>query len=220
MNALCKARKAKVAIRELKQAVNKPESNGAGTAERAAHTVELLDEEPLTMRRPITLLDGKAYAAIWPIVRITMTESAGKDGEVVTHDPPVVIAEPSLMVVSEEGGIFGIGHEPMESLGITIKLLEKIPAEKAWSTPGVKAYRNGHRPDPKNVFCRMADVIDKFIDFDRSLADQRTMAEMCACYALATWFLDAFNVIGFLWPSGDRGSGKTQLLTVLPNSLI
>ena len=35
------------------------------------------------------------------------------------------------------------------------------------------------------------------------------MAELVACYILATWFLDAFNVIGFLWPNGDRGCGKT-----------
>ena len=38
------------------------------------------------------------------------------------------------------------------------------------------------------------------------------MAEMVACYTLATWFLPAFNVIGYLWPSGERGSGKTVLL--------
>jgi hypothetical protein len=35
------------------------------------------------------------------------------------------------------------------------------------------------------------------------------------CYILATWFLDAFPVIGYLWPNGGKGSGKTQLLTVI-----
>jgi len=50
------------------------------------------------------------------------------------------------------------------------------------------------------------------VDFDRSLADQRTMAELVACYVLATWLLDTFNVVGYLWPSGERGSGKTVLL--------
>ena len=28
-------------------------------------------------------------------------------------------------------------------------------------------------------------------------------------------FLDAFNVTGYLWPNGERGSGKTQLLTLI-----
>ena len=61
----------------------------------------------------------------------------------------------------------------------------------------------------------MTDTIDRFIDFNRSLAPQRVMAELQACYVLASYFLDAFNVIGFMWPNGDRGSGKTQDLIVL-----
>jgi len=32
---------------------------------------------------------------------------------------------------------------------------------------------------------------------------------------LASYFLDAFTVIGYLWPNGERGSGKTQLLAVV-----
>jgi len=62
------------------------------------------------------------------------------------------------------------------------------------------------------VFNRVADVVSRFVDFDRSLADQHILAEMIACYTLATWFLPAFNVIGYPWPSGERGSGKTVLL--------
>jgi hypothetical protein len=64
------------------------------------------------------------------------------------------------------------------------------------------------------VFERVVDVVDRYIDFDRSLAVQRTMAEFIGCYILASYFLPAFTVVGFLWPNGDRGSGKTQLLTV------
>ena len=41
------------------------------------------------------------------------------------------------------------------------------------------------------------------------------MCELVACYILATWFLDAFTVIGYLWPNGERGSGKAQFLTVV-----
>ncbi|MBM3300419.1 MAG: hypothetical protein FJY85_10730 [Deltaproteobacteria bacterium] len=37
------------------------------------------------------------------------------------------------------------------------------------------------------------------------------MTEFIACYALSTWFLDAFDVVGFLWPSGGYGTGKTKL---------
>jgi hypothetical protein len=79
----------------------------------------------------------------------------------------------------------------------------------------VAAYRLGHRATAPEVFERVVDVVDRFIDFNRSLAEQRTMAEFVGCYILATYFLDAFTVIGFLWPNGERGSGKTQLLQVV-----
>jgi hypothetical protein len=213
--AIFQARRAKVSIKDLKAAVESRSEDKTSQGGKPAITFELLDIEPLIMRRPLALLDGRAYAAIWPTVRATITESVNGKGERIKHDPPIVSTERSLMVIKGDGNIFGIGSNPIKNLDVTVKLSEIIPHDKVWSTPGVKAYRDGHRPNPQGVFRRMADVIDRFIDFDRSLADQRTMAELCACYALATWFLDAFNVIGFLWPGGDRGSGKTQLLTVI-----
>jgi hypothetical protein len=78
----------------------------------------------------------------------------------------------------------------------------------------VRAYRSDARPAPAEVFGRVVDVVDRFIDFNRSLDDQRTMAELIGCYVPASYFLPAFTVVGFLWPNGDRGSDKTQLLTV------
>jgi hypothetical protein len=50
------------------------------------------------------------------------------------------------------------------------------------------------------------------MDFQRSLAPQETLCELVACYVFATYFLEAFTVIGYLWPNGDRGSGKTHFL--------
>jgi hypothetical protein len=74
----------------------------------------------------------------------------------------------------------------------------------------VRAYREGARPDPAVVFQRVAGVYDHFLDFRRSLADQAAMAELSAACSVATWFLPAFTVIGYPWPNGDRGTGKTQ----------
>ena len=87
------------------------------------------------------------------------------------------------------------------------------PAESETATP--ESPSPATPPAGFRIFNRIVEVVDRFIDFDRSLADQRTMCEMVACYILATWFLDAFTVIGFLWPNGDRGSGKTQLLLIV-----
>jgi hypothetical protein len=182
----------------------------------AAPWVELLDAAPLIIRRPLALLDGHAYAAAWLYVQVTVTETVNKKGEVVKIDPPEVTKEQRLFIVRDDGTVFGAGgNEDIDALGLDVKLPEIPQPDKTWSKAGVVAYRSGQRPAPADIFSRVADVVDRFIDFDRSLGSQRTMAELVACYILATYFLDAFNVIGFLWPNGDRGSGKTQLLTVI-----
>jgi hypothetical protein len=102
----------------------------------------------------------------------------------------------------------------MADLGVSVHLAEVPPENRLWSARGVKRYRAGQRPDPLEVFAQVADVVDHFLDFSRSIADQWTMVEMVVCHVVGTYLLDAFNVVGFLWPNGHRGSGKTQLLLV------
>jgi len=176
-------------------------------------TVELLDAPPPVMRRPLALIDGHAYAAAWLYTRTTTTQRRDKDGALVTCDPPLVETGLRLFVVRDDGLTFGPGADhPLDALGLDVILPEMPPPSRAWSTHGVKAYRAGARPDPPDVLNRIAGVVTRFVDFDRSLAGQRTMAELVACFILATWLLDAFNVVGYLWSSGERGSGKTVLL--------
>lgn len=178
--------------------------------------VELLDYAPAELRRPLALIGGKAYAAIWPYVKVTITERVDDSGNIIKYDQPKVITAQRLFVVRNDGVIFGDGaSEPIEKMGMEVRLTEIPLQDKLWSTLGVKAYRQGERPEAADVFNRLVDTVDRFINFDRSLASQRTMAELVACYILAIWFLDAFNVIGFLWPSGERGSGKSQLLAII-----
>jgi hypothetical protein len=66
-----------------------------------------------------------------------------------------------------------------------------------------------------DTFLKVVDVVNRFLDFDRSLGDQQSMAELIGCFVMASYLLDAFNVIGFLWPNGEAGSGKTNLLIVV-----
>jgi hypothetical protein len=175
--------------------------------------MEWLDEEPLTMRRPLALIDGHAYAAAWMPYRITVTEGLNRDGSVVRYDPPRVTTGHERVIVRDDGVVFGKGADhPLDDAGIDVALPLMLPDGQRWSPPAVRAYRAGQRPDPASVFNRIVAVINRFIDFDSSLAPQDDMAALVACYILATWFLDAFSVIGFLWPNGDRGCGKTQLL--------
>ena len=182
----------------------------------APPTVELLDEAPARMTRPLALINGRAYAATWCYVKITQSETQNKEGVIIRHEPPLASFEKRLFIVRDDGVIFGEGgHLPLEKLALEIVLPEIPLAARLLSTPGLKAYAEGSRPGPAMVFQQVKDVVSRFIDFDHSLAEQETMAELVACYILATWFLDAFTVTGYLWPNGDRGSGKTQLLMVI-----
>ena len=176
----------------------------------------LLDLAPPRMTRPLALIDGRAYAATWAWVQTTTRESINRKGELVSHNPPLVDVAERLFILREDGVIFGDGGDrPMSELPITPLLPEMVQQAQRLSPAGLRAYRAGRRPEPAEVFRRVADCVDRFIDFDHSLAEQRTMAEMIATYIMATWFLDAFTVAGFLWPNGDRGSGKTQLLAII-----
>jgi hypothetical protein len=185
-------------------------------AQPAPCQIEVLDSAPACLRRPLALIDGRTYAAIWVYVKVTRTEFLDKQGDVVRLPQPEVTTEQRLFIVRDDGVVFGEGaRKSFAELGLEIRLPEIPPQAKLWTAPSVKKYVAGARPDPPEIFRQLVSVVNRFIDFDRSLGSQQTMCELVACYILATWFLDAFTVIGYLWPNGERGSGKTQLLTVI-----
>lgn len=185
----------------------------------AAPIFTLLPSPRPRLTRPLMLIDGQAYAATWLPVQKKVTERLQKDGTIIKLSPPEESEETHCFIIRDDGTLFGDLSDPhvqpLRDLGLTIHLPEVPRDSRLWSGSGVTAYRVGYRADAAQVFGRVVDVVDYFIDFSRSLATQRTMAEFVACYILASYFLDAFTVIGFLWPNGDRGSGKTQLLNVV-----
>ncbi|MBN2099779.1 MAG: DUF3854 domain-containing protein, partial [Dehalococcoidia bacterium] len=181
-------------------------------AKPAAPLIELLDEQPPSLTRPLQLVDGHGYAAAWLWVKTTVTERLDTGtGNIVRLDCPVKRTERRLFIVRDDGTVFGDGGRPMEELGLQVAMAMPPKATKLWTAKGVKAYRNGYRPEARKVFSQLVALIDHFMSFDRSLADQKTMAELVACYALVTWLLDAFHVVGYLWPNGTLGTGKTKL---------
>ena len=140
---------------------------------------ELLDHAPMRITRPLTLVNGTAYAATWLYVKVTQTETTNKQGQIVKFNPPKVTSEQQLFVVRGDGHIFGDGgHDPLDAINADIVLPEIPPIDRLWSSLAVKAYANGQRPDPADVFRRVVDTVDRFLDFNKSLADQRTMAEL------------------------------------------
>ena len=180
------------------------------TPQPAEPEKEWLDEAPPTMTKPLCFIDGHAYAATWVYVRTTTTETVNDDGEIVSFAEPRVDTAREMCIVRDDGEVFGAGKNSLDDLGF-IFALDSPPADrKLWRKRGVLEFARGTRPDAQNVFERLVSVYHRFLDFSRSLASQREMCELSACFSLATWFHGVFTVLGYPWPNGGYGTGKTK----------
>jgi hypothetical protein len=193
-------------IAELEALVEAPKP-----APKAAEPlVELLEVAPPTISRPLVLLSGQSYAATWLWAKRTITESLNKAGEVIRHDPQIQDTRRELFIVRGDGVCFGPGADrPLDELGVEVRLPSPPRDIKLWRTSAVAAYRARKRPDPADVFARLVGIFDRFVDFNASVAPQSDMCELSACLSVSTWFSPAFTVLGYPWPIGDRGAGKT-----------
>lgn len=203
-----------------KKARKKAQTPQAAPADERA-TVVIMDIAPAVVNRPLCLREAFAYLATWPHLQITRNTTTDDEGREVVLAKPEVQNSRTLAILRDDGALFiGDGYpqldiKPLADLGLDVNLVNEAPPDRVLSGAGLKRYRAGHRPDPANVFERVVDVVDRFLDFDHSLADQATMCEMVACFVLASYLLDAFEVAPYLWPNGDRGSGKTTFLHVV-----
>src|SRR5262249_53137592 len=108
------------------------------------------------------------------------------------------------------------GYQPLSLLGFTVKLPEQPPSDVVWSGAGLRRFRSAPAgPDAREVFERLCEVVNHFVDFDKSFGTQCEMCELVACYVLVSYFLEAFFAVGYLWPNGETGTGKSVLLKVL-----
>src|SRR5204863_6907765 len=97
--------------------------------------VKLLDTAPACLRRPLALISGKIYAAIWPYVEVTRTEVIDKQGNILRLSTPQVTIEQHLHVVRHDGVVFGDGGvQPLADLGLDVDLPEIPPHDKLWMT--------------------------------------------------------------------------------------
>jgi hypothetical protein len=195
---------AQTAFQEEQNAKAAAEAEAKAAAPPTA-SMELLDGAVLAIRRPLCLVDGQSYAATWGSVQ---HEIAG-----------AVFNEDVMLIVDRDRNLFADkaapGARSIEELRIPVELPMALPSEQSWSGKGLKRYLAGDRPDPGIVFDQIVLIVGRFVDFGRSLGPQDVMCELVAAYVMATYLLDAFNVIGYLWPNGERGCGKTTLLHVV-----
>lgn len=183
------------------------------------NSCEIVDDIPDIIRRPLCIIKDIAYGATWLWIKTTVHETVQKNGSIEKHDPPLIREEQVLAIIrGSDAALFSDAAvpdaQPISKLGLSVILPEIPSADRIWSGAGVKRYLSGDRPKPDEVFGRLVDVVDRFMDFSRSLSNQQRMCELVACSVLATYLLDAFNVIGYQWPNGEKGTAKTKFLLV------
>jgi hypothetical protein len=184
----------------LAELAEEPEPERPQTGE----DVEWLDATPATISRPLALVDGRAYAAVWVPIKRRLQDDDGQWVEKV---------ETVRVVVRDDGEVFGPGGRAAADLAITVQLAQPVRDYHAWTVPSVKAFKAGRRPSIPDVFRRLVATYDYFLDFPKSPEGherQRIMCEVSACLSLATWLTPALTVVGYPWPNGPAGSGKTK----------
>ncbi len=170
-----------------------------------------------TMDKPLALFNGVAYAATHIPFEVTRTEGRDKRGNVVKFDPPKVVEEERLCIVSSTGKLHVDDNPaPLDDLPFRIALDEPMQDSQQWSPQGVTDYcAKKSRPDGARLFDDLVLCVHEFLDFDRSFGTQAEMCSYVACWALSTWFMPGLTVASYIWPTGPYGTGKTNLLIVL-----
>ena len=167
----------------------------------AAPLAEILDAAPETIDRPLRIIGGYAYLVTWVHVRSGNEESV------------------KLVVLRSDGKCFADGSVPgalpLSDLGLKVKMQTIPHLDTMLSGAALKRYAAGNRPNPADVFDRVRRIVAHFMDFSHSFGSPADLADMVALYIMAGYMLDAFSVIGYLWPNADKGSGKTKLLVVV-----
>lgn len=166
---------------------------------------KIIIDNDASLLRPIQLMHGKPYFA-------TVLPIRTKNGEV-----KAIWAVSSADGTEKYSEIPLDGHRPFSEAPFHIDLIGKTP--RKGSTLSAKAYQDhidGKEPiSVDTIFKETSACIDSFVSFDGAFGTQRDLCDFLACWIMATYATDVFHTTGYVWPVGEKGSGKTQCLKTL-----
>jgi hypothetical protein len=190
------------------------------TAQELDSSVEII-ETPHRLSRLLGIFpDNRAYLATWLTLKITTREALNDAGTVVKLKTPKIDYRSELAILTREpdGNIKSwgplAGSEPFPP-DWDVRLRYQPPSECLISPAGFRRAMSNEQPNVHNLFQRLVAVFDRFLDLSRGITGQRELAELLAVYVLSTWLSDAYAAFPYLWPNGDKGSGKTKALSLV-----
>lgn len=167
--------------------------------------LQIIKRNKNIMSRPIQRINQKSYFA-------TSLPLSGKDGKDVTS---WVVTDVDF---KERYSQFELeGHKSFSQADFDVALSVVPRPGLTLSAEAYVAHAIEGKPiaDMAHVFRDTVASIDRFVSFDGSFAAQRDMAEFLACWVTGTYATDVFDTVGYVWPNGERASGKTQCLKTL-----
>lgn len=169
------------------------------------NTKRIVKKNKQILSRAIQVSGGKSYSC-------SIVDIEGKEGKI--HPIWVVTSgDFSERYASETIS----DHKPINEAPF---LLNLTGTPRPGSTLSSEAYQDHVLegkpfPDPAECFKRVSNSIDHFVSFDGSFASQADLSDFLACWVIGTYATDAFDTVGYVWPNGERGCGKTQCLKTI-----
>jgi len=158
------------------------------------------------MSRPGFLCGDKAYYAAW---------LEGTDEEENSKQTPVIFSNDFCEIYCDED--LESDHKHFSDAPMDIRIEASPRPGTSMSTQAFIRHVIEKEPLPElaEVFISVRDSINRFVAFDGTLGTQEEMCEFLACWVISTYATEAFGTVGYLWPTGEKGSGKTQCLNAV-----
>ena len=107
------------------------------------------------------------------------------------------------------GKLKSIGKNGFEKIGFHIKY-PYLLKNRSWSINGIKDYLKGKEVDSKDLFNKIKNSFEKYIDFFNPLTPY-----VLSAYILNTYCFTLFNTVGYIFLNSNKESGKTKTMNLI-----
>ncbi|MEP3630992.1 MAG: hypothetical protein ABJN04_13415 [Hyphomicrobiales bacterium] len=158
-----------------------------------------------TIKRPIQQVGDKTYSAI-------SIPLEGENGDII-NDP--IIFDDTFQERYCDVGLEG--HMPTSEAPFKLEVENLDQVDNGLSAAAYQKFVVEGEPleKPNVCFNHMKDNIAHFVSFDGSFASQDKMSAMAACWAMSTYITPVLDTVGYIWPTGEKGSGKSQCMKTI-----